>query len=262
MSTRGSAVTLSSENSESAVLRPTGSAVELGVPVGDGPDEAAHRREERLHGGRARLGQRGGAVNPVVDDDQDAAPGRVLVRRHRHRVVEVERAVRRQRRGRAHRGGQHDRLPRLDDEVQEVGRLLDRVGAVRDDDAGDVGHRDQLVDAAGELEPHLVVHVLRADVRDLLAAQVGELLRLRDGRQQLLHAHLAGRVAGLDVARRGAGDGAAGGEHDDGRQGPACALGVLGGRDGDTQRREDGQREAGSDHIRECAASEHDGLSY
>ena len=43
----------------------------------------------------------------------------------------------------------------------------------------------------GELEPDLVVHVLRADVRDLLAAQRGELLRLRHGGEQLLDADLA-----------------------------------------------------------------------
>ncbi len=80
------------------------------------------------------------------------------------------------------------------------------------------GMRQQLVDPRRELDPHLVVHVLRADVRDLLAAQIGELLRLRHGREELLDADLAARVAGLHVARGGAGDGAAGGEHHDVRQ--------------------------------------------
>src|SRR5215831_2148019 len=48
-------------------------AVELRLAVGDGADQARLRREERLHGGRAGLGQRAGAVDPVVDDDEDAA---------------------------------------------------------------------------------------------------------------------------------------------------------------------------------------------
>ena len=47
---------------------------------------------------------------------------------------------------------------------------------------------------------------------------VGELLRLRHGGEQLLDADLARRVAGLHVARGGAGDGAAGREHDDVRE--------------------------------------------
>ena len=192
--------------------------VELGVPVRHGADEAPERREERLHGRRARLGERGRAVDPVVDDDEHAASGRVLVRRHRHRVVEVERAVGRQGRRGAHRRGQDDGLARLGHEVEEVRRLLDRVGAVRDDDAVHVLHRGELVDAARELEPDLVVHVLRADVGDLLALEVRELLGLRHGGEELLDADLARRVAGLDVARGGAGDRAARREHDDVRK--------------------------------------------
>ena len=86
------------------------------------------------------------------------------------------------------------------------------------------GIAEQLVDPRRELDPDLVVHVLRADVGDLLAAHVGELLRLRHGGEELLDADLAARVAGLDVARGGAGDGAAGREHDDGRQGPGRDL--------------------------------------
>ena len=80
------------------------------------------------------------------------------------------------------------------------------------------GIASELVDAAGQLQPDLVVHVLRADVRDLLAAQRRELLRLRHGGEQLVDADLARGVAGLHVARGGAGDGAAGGEHDDVRE--------------------------------------------
>ena len=104
-------------------------------------------------------------MDPVVHDDQHSAAHRLRLRRHGHRVVVVERPVRRERRRRPHRRGQHHRLPGLDDEVEEVPRLLDRVGAVRDHDAGDIRLREDLVHARGELQPDLVVHVLRADVR-------------------------------------------------------------------------------------------------
>ena len=70
----------------------------------------------------------------------------------------------------------------------------------------------------GQLQPDLVVHVLRADVRDLLAAKHRELLGLRDGGEQLLDANLPGGVPSLHVAGRGAGNRAAGGEDDDCRQ--------------------------------------------
>ena len=115
-------------------------------------------------------------------------------------------------------GGQHDGLLRLDDQVQEIARFLDRVGAVRDDNAIHVRHRGELVDAAGQLQPDFIVHVLRADVRDLFAAQHGELLRLGHGGEELIDAYLAGGVAGLHIAGRRAGDGAASGEDDDVRE--------------------------------------------
>ena len=53
---------------------------------------------------------------------------------------------------------------------------------------------------------------------NLLSAHVGELLRLRHGGEQLLDAHLPGRVAGLRLGRRGAGDRAARRKDDDGGQ--------------------------------------------
>ena len=51
------------------------------------------------------------------------------------RVGQVARPVGLARRRRAHRRGQDDGLGRIDDARQEIRRLLERVGAVRDDDA-------------------------------------------------------------------------------------------------------------------------------
>ena len=201
-------------------------AVELDVAVGDRPDQAGQRRQERLHGRRARLGQRRRAVNPVVDDHEHAAAGRVLVGRHGDGVVEVQRPVGRQRRRGTHRRGQDDRLARLDDQVEEVGRLLDGVGAVRDHHAGDVGHRGQLVDARASFSQTSSFMSCEPMFEICSPRSVGELLGLRHGGEQLLHADLPGRVAGLHVAGGRAGDGAAGREHDDGGERRAGGRGL------------------------------------
>jgi hypothetical protein len=72
-----------------------------------------------------------------------------------------------------------------------------RCRAVRDGDAIDVGRREQLVHALGELQPDLVFHVLAADAGDLLARDVGDVLQLRDGGDQGVDAHRARLVAGI-----------------------------------------------------------------
>ena len=51
-------------------------------------------------------------------------------------VEQVEIGVAADRARRPHRAGQDHRARRLDGEVQEVGRFLERRGAVGDDDAG------------------------------------------------------------------------------------------------------------------------------
>src|SRR5689334_16068008 len=86
------------------------------------------------------------------------------------------------------------------------------------DDAAYIRLREQLVDAIRQLEPHLVVHVLRADVRDLLALEVRQLLRVWHRVEQLLDTDLPARVAGLHVARRGTRDRPARRQHNDRRQ--------------------------------------------
>jgi hypothetical protein len=89
---------------------------------------------------------------------------------------------------------------------------------MRDDDAVHVSHRGQFVDPLSQLQPDLVIHVLRSDVRDLLAAQCRQLLRLRNRGEKLLDAYLAGRVLGLHITAGGAGDRASGSQHDNGRK--------------------------------------------
>jgi hypothetical protein len=66
-----------------------------------------------------------------------------------------------------------------------------------------------LIYARAELDPDFVIHVLRADVRDLFATQVGELPGLRHSGEQLLDADLPAGIPGLNVAARRAGNRAA-----------------------------------------------------
>ena len=179
------------------------------------PDQATHRRQERLDRRRARLRQRVRGMDPVVHDDENAAALRGRVDGDADRVIEVQRAVGADGRRRAHRADQHDGLVALDDEVQEERRLFQSVRAVRDHDAVDVGRRQQLVDALRDLQHDLERHVLRADVRDLLALDVREIRRARNRLQHRVDRHGARAVAGLRAARGGAGDRAARREDDD-----------------------------------------------
>ena len=78
------------------------------------------------------------------------------------------------------------------------------------------GWREQLVRALGELEPDLVVHVLAADVRDLLAAELGDLVELRHRLDQVLDLEAGPTCSRTQSCLPGSGDRAAGGEDHDG----------------------------------------------
>ena len=86
--------------------------------------------------------------------------------------------------------------------MQEIRRLLQRIGAVRDDDAGNVVLREPVVAAQGKVPPHLEAHVLAVDLRDLLGHQ-REPLQGGNAGEQLPDAQLRGRVADVVVRRRG-----------------------------------------------------------
>ena len=92
-----------------------------------------HRPSRRRRHGRcavcARPMRRGSSrpARPPRPARRDAAPP--------HRVDDVLRPVGKQRRRRPHRRRQHDRLVRRQHALQQVGGLLERVGAVGDDDA-------------------------------------------------------------------------------------------------------------------------------
>src|SRR6185436_17170469 len=95
-------------------------------------------------------------------------------------------------------------------------KLAHRINAVlRGDQDG--------VDPMGQLEPHLVVHGLAADVGDLFAGDVRQVLELGHGLDEVLDGERARLVAGLGGRGLGSGDRPAR------RQDHALRLGVRGG---------------------------------
>ena len=114
------------------------------------PRRAARRRPSRRHrGGRCAPCARRSAecTVPASTAITPRAPGS---RATRHRIEQVLRAVAQQRGGRAHRRRQHHRLGRRQHALQQVGGLLQRVGAVGDHDAGHLGARQVVRHARGQ----------------------------------------------------------------------------------------------------------------
>jgi hypothetical protein len=66
---------------------------------------------------------------------------------------------------------------------------------VRNHDTVHLRRGEELVDSFGESEPHLVVHVLRADIDHLLAGDVGNILHLGHSVDERLDGYLTGGVA-------------------------------------------------------------------
>ena len=83
------------------------------------------------------------------------------------------------------------------------------------------GDLSDVVEPLGELQPDLVVHVLAADVDDLLAGDDRQLVEVRDRLDQLLDVERAGLVAIVAGAGLRPGDRAASGEHGHARARPA-----------------------------------------
>ena len=150
-STRGSVWPSVTVNGVAVVCARAGDRDELAIVEQADADQAGFRRHERLDVGGVTLGDGPGAVDVVVGDHEHAASLRPRIARDADGVVDVQRPVGAERGRRPHRAGQHDRLVALDDEVEEVRRLLHRVGAVRDRDAVDVRLREQLVHAFASL---------------------------------------------------------------------------------------------------------------
>ena len=110
----------------------------------------------------------------------------------------------------------------IDNSHQEIGRLLERVGAVRDDDAAHLRPRQVAANSFGEPAPDREVHVLAVDLGHLFAlADELAVQRWQRGQQLLDRQHRRG-VGDVLVGRaRASCDRAARAEYDDG---PRSAL--------------------------------------
>ena len=133
----------------------------------------------------------------------------------RHGIHHVLRAIGRQRGGRTHGAGKYHRLGRLACRLQKISRLLQRVGAVRDDNALDIVIRKKMADAGRELRPHVKAHVLAVDLTHLFTDDQAASGQSRNGCKQLVNSHLCSRVANV-VSGMGSlpGNGSAGSQND------------------------------------------------
>ena len=142
--------------------------------VGDDGAEVAHLDGlEGVHGVGVCLGDVVRGHNAVVHDDQRTTVARSGVRGDGHGLEEVERAVGGDGGCGPHGADDDDGLAAVDCSVEEEGRLLERVGAVRDDGAAQGGVvADDLVDGPGHVEQKGRRHVGAADIGDLDAGHV------------------------------------------------------------------------------------------
>ncbi len=183
---------------------------------------AAVRRGEGVGADRVGLGRVARREDLVVHQEHRAAPAGRRARGDAHRVVQVRRPVGADPVRRTHRAGDHDGADVGDRQVEEVRRFFHRIGAVRDDHAGEVRVcAERVGDAARERQPHRGRDRARGDVGELLGAHGGERVELRHRAEQPAHRDLA-RLARVVVRRR---DGAAGCDDVDARAG---GLGVGG----------------------------------
>ena len=91
---------------------------------------------ERIQAVAVHLSQIDGADQAAAEHRKHSA--RTGLARHAYGVEQVLRAFVRARCGRPHRRGQHQRLGGCHRALQEVGRFFQRIGAVRDHDAGNL----------------------------------------------------------------------------------------------------------------------------
>ena len=154
-------------------------------------------------------------MDVIIGYHQHAAVGGIFICRYRYRVVDIQRAVGGQRRRWPHGCGHDHRLTAVDHQVEEVARLLQGIGAVRDDDAIHVGLGGQRIHPLRQFQPNGVRHVLAAHVGYLFTGDIGNLLDLRNGIDQDIDTDLAGCVPRLGLAVSGPGYGAAGCKNDD-----------------------------------------------
>jgi hypothetical protein len=147
-------------------------------------------------------------VQLAAEGHEDAEPGGLGCSCGRDGVGEVCRAIGAGRARRADRARQDDRLDAAVQDVAQHRRLLERVGAVRDDDAAPGGRLGK--GGAGDLERVGGAEMCARHAEDRARPQIGDLRERGDGGEQRV------RVERGPRARARHGDRAARREHRDG----------------------------------------------
>ena len=120
----------------------------------DDAENAVAARLERLQPERVGLGDLARGIDLVVEDDEHALAAGLRLGGDPKSLEQIGGALVSERARIAHRADDDNRLVAADGEIQEVGRLFERVGSARDDDAGELGIlREERIDAAGERQP-------------------------------------------------------------------------------------------------------------
>ena len=106
-----------------------------------------------------------------------------------------------ERAGVSHGAHQHDGLGGLDGQMEEVRQLFERVGARRDDRAGQAGVVvEDLVDAPGQLHPLIQCHRRAGDVGELLRLGPGVALEPGNQLEDFFGAHARAAARGYRAA--------------------------------------------------------------
>ena len=177
---------------------------------------------ESSHVSGVHLGDILGVEQQIVHAHHHATAHRLRTGSSDDTGIDVARAIGTDCRRRAHGANEDDGLVAVDSEVEEVSGLLHRVGTVSDDDAVVAFVVEQFIDALGEFEPHIVVHVLRPDVDELLSADICHIKHLWHGLYQRLHTYLPGTVGRVGGGSTHTGNGSAGGNDSNLRLGISC----------------------------------------
>ena len=199
-------------------------AVKHRLVVDDIAEVAHFGRSERGDIRRIALRHFACGRNLVVHDEHDALALHLGRGGRLNGFEKIHRAVGRNRGRGAHCAHEHHGLVALDRKIEEIGRFLDRIGAVRNDHAVNLRVRDERIDALGELEKRRRIHVVRGNLRDLFAGDFRVILHLRHSVDERLDADSGGIVACcVCSARSSARNGAACGDDlDDGKR-MSCA---------------------------------------
>jgi hypothetical protein len=152
-------------------------------------------------------------VHFVVEGDEDAEATRAGGGRSTHGAHEVHADVAAQCAGWTLRADHDHRLAGLERQVQEVGRLLERRGAVRDDEAGKIGSLlGEAVNGGGQLQPLRRTNRSAADAAEGHRHHFGKARDLGNSPDHLLDWQLGAKIGIVEHVEAVApkrGDGAA-----------------------------------------------------